>query len=84
MFIISFVVQRLDNLATHPHLQHWGLIESERIKMVELGWEFFLSSEAKTHTNHVDFKPIYRKGSMPLYLRVFWKEASLSCYCKPV
>ena len=36
------------------------------------------------HTNHVDFKPIYieiyRKSSMPSYFRVFWKEASHSCY----
>ena len=40
--------------------------------------------ETRMHTNHVDFEPIYietyRKSSMPLHFRVFWKEALLTCY----
>ena len=49
-------------------------------------------SKARPHTNHVDFKPTlyicietyYRKSLMPSYFRIFWKEASLSCYRKPI
>ena len=54
--------------------------------LVNLALQLLRSGEARTHTNHVDFESIYietyRKSSMPSYFRVFWKEASLSCYCR--